>query len=270
MKEVVLLVGPQGSGKSTYCDRNLRGHYRISQDDMGQKAHFELYKKALTEQSEIVVDRINHTREQRYRYLSLAKDAGFSTRIVVMNRKFKECLERVKNRKDHPTLKSTDVTTINSALTMYFNQYEYVNDSEADVVQRLSQYDPFYMDITHITASKRVILIGDVHGCMDELEELLAKVDYRPYEDVLIFAGDLIDRGPKIRQVLEFVKTGYDRGLVFTVMSNHEFKYLRYLRGNKVTATHGLQETINQVGMNDDYRYWLEELPYVLKFRPDS
>ena len=247
IKELVLLVGPQGAGKSTFCNQYLSDHYRISQDEQGQKQHFEMFKQALQAQSKIVVDRINHTREQRYRYLSLAKDAGFETKIVVVNRKFKDCLERIKNRKDHPTLKSTDITTINSALTMYFNQYEYVNDSEADSVIRLSNYDPFFMDITHITRDRRIILIGDVHGCYDELMQLLDKVNYNPKVDVLIFADDLVDRGPKIREVLEFVKTGYDRGLVFTVMSNHDFKYLRYLRGNKVNPTHGLQETINQV-----------------------
>lgn len=270
MKEVILLVGPQGAGKSTYAKSILYNYYRISQDDMGQKAHFDNYKKALKEQQYIVVDRINHTREQRHRYLSLAKEAGFKTRIVVMNKKYKTCLDAIKSRESHPTLKKDDDKSIHAALTMYFNNYEYVTKDEADEVTRLFPFDPFLIDITHITASKRVILVGDVHGCHDEMQLLLAKCKYEPKHDVLIFTGDLVDRGPKILGTLKYVKAGYDRGLVFTVMSNHEFKYLRYLRGNKVTPSHGLQETIDQVGLNEEYRYWLEELPYVIKFRPDT
>ena len=42
----------------------------------------------------------------------------------------------------------------------------------------------------------RVIVIGDVHGCLDELHELLDRVEYSQGNDTLIFAGDLVDKGP--------------------------------------------------------------------------
>ena len=42
----------------------------------------------------------------------------------------------------------------------------------------------------------RVIVLGDVHGCLDELEALLHKVDYVRGNDTLILAGDLVDKGP--------------------------------------------------------------------------
>ena len=42
----------------------------------------------------------------------------------------------------------------------------------------------------------RLIVIGDVHGCLDELHELLAKVEYSQGNDTLVLAGDLVDKGP--------------------------------------------------------------------------
>ena len=42
----------------------------------------------------------------------------------------------------------------------------------------------------------RLIVIGDVHGCLDELHELLDRVEYSQGNDTLIFAGDLVDKGP--------------------------------------------------------------------------
>ncbi|MCJ1436229.1 hypothetical protein MMC27_005607 [Xylographa pallens] len=44
--------------------------------------------------------------------------------------------------------------------------------------------------------SKRLIVVGDVHGCKDELSDLLSKVSFHPSTDHLILAGDLISKGP--------------------------------------------------------------------------
>jgi len=52
------------------------------------------------------------------------------------------------------------------------------------------------------TADRRVIIIGDVHGCADELDDLLAKVNYDPNGDLVIFAGDLIAKGPDSLRVV--------------------------------------------------------------------
>ncbi len=78
-------------------------------------------------------------------------------------------------------------------------------------------------------------LIGDIHGHADELEQLLAALGYRNAhgayghpERRVIFLGDFIDRGPKIRQVLEIVRPMVEEGKALAVMGNHELNALAY------------------------------------------
>jgi len=71
---------------------------------------------------------------------------------------------------------------------------------------------------------QRYIVVGDVHGCLEELDELLRKVDHRPGKDRLVFAGDLVDRGPDPVGVVRHARElGAD-----SVLGNHEEKHLRW------------------------------------------
>ena len=74
----------------------------------------------------------------------------------------------------------------------------------------------------------KVIIVGDVHGCLIELEELLDKCAYRPEKDRLIFVGDLINRGPHSFQVLQLA---YSLGAE-SVLGNHEMSLLKGSLGN--------------------------------------
>jgi 3',5'-cyclic AMP phosphodiesterase CpdA len=78
---------------------------------------------------------------------------------------------------------------------------------------------------------KKVAIIGDIHGCYDELSELLDAIDWSPQSHILILTGDLIDRGPKIKETLMFAM---NTPSVYSLMSNREQKLLRYLRGHQV------------------------------------
>ncbi len=80
-------------------------------------------------------------------------------------------------------------------------------------------------------------IVGDVHGCGSALEHLLRDMGYArdgrrgPYRHATrhaVFVGDLIDRGPQQRQVLEIVKAMVDSGTARTVLGNHEFNALAY------------------------------------------
>ena len=82
-KELVLLVGPQGSGKTTLAKSYFSNYQWINQDQLGKENHLKEFTYSLKSEINIVVDRINHTKQQRARYLIPAKEAGYKTRIVV-------------------------------------------------------------------------------------------------------------------------------------------------------------------------------------------
>ena len=69
----------------------------------------------------------------------------------------------------------------------------------------------------------RVIAIGDVHGCIDELQELLRQCDYRP-GDLVVFLGDLVSKGPDSISVVQMAR---EIGAI-GVRGNHDFEVIRW------------------------------------------
>lgn len=77
----------------------------------------------------------------------------------------------------------------------------------------------------------RIIAIGDIHGCLKTLEALLDKLELRP-DDQLVFLGDMIDRGPRSREVIAFLMALAEKRTCHFVMGNHELMLLNYLKGD--------------------------------------
>lgn len=78
-------------------------------------------------------------------------------------------------------------------------------------------------------------LIGDIHGHADELEELLLKLGYRENDGTyshpsrkVVFVGDYIDRGPKIRETLQIVRSMVESENATALMGNHEYNALLF------------------------------------------
>ncbi len=126
-------------------------------------------------------------------------------------------------------------------------------------------------------------LIGDTHGHADKLEELLIDLKYskkgndnfysHPTRKV-VFLGDYIDRGPKIRQILEVVKGMADSGNAIALMGNHEYNALcyhtqdskgGYLREHSEKNVRQHSATIDQFNDNPKewqmYLNWFKTLP---------
>lgn len=80
---------------------------------------------------------------------------------------------------------------------------------------------------------KRTIIVGDIHGCIDEFNELIKKLSYNKNTDRMILLGDLIDRGPDSAAV---VKRAREMGLE-CVMGNHEYKYLKWYNSSAATRS---------------------------------
>lgn len=165
-KILKLLVGPPASGKSTLAKHLENSDYvRISQDDQGKQRHLELFKEAIANDRNIVIDRMNFSKEQRERYLKPAKEAGYTTEISVFHVPREVCLERCLKRKDHPTI--TTPEHAGSAIGMFFKRYERVEDNEADVVERLG----WAQDITteYVEKSHKA-LVFDLDGTLFNIE----------------------------------------------------------------------------------------------------
>lgn len=99
----------------------------------------------------------------------------------------------------------------------------------------------------------RTVVVGDVHGCFDELVELLDAVGLRP-DDLLVSVGDLVDRGPKPGDVIRFFQR---RPNSVVVMGNHERKHVR--------GVYSYAQEITRLQLGEDYAAavdWMRTLPY--------
>ena len=124
-------------------------------------------------------------------------------------------------------------------------------------------------------------LIGDIHGHADKLEELLQKLGYSKQnnfyshpERKVLFVGDYIDRGPKIRETLEIVKNMVDNGSAIALMGNHEYNALcfhiqetegghlrKHLIKNIIQHYDTLKQFQNRQKEYEDYLEWFMTLP---------
>ncbi|TWC42868.1 calcineurin-like phosphoesterase family protein [Pseudomonas sp. SJZ079] len=127
-------------------------------------------------------------------------------------------------------------------------------------------------------------LIGDIHGCARTLERLLDTLGYRIQGGVwrhpqrmAIFLGDLVDRGPRIREALHLVRDMVAAGEALCIMGNHEFNALawstpaapgsghQYVREHTPRHARLIQETLEQFAAYPaewrEFLGWFYELP---------
>lgn len=124
--------------------------------------------------------------------------------------------------------------------------------------------------------------IGDIHGHADKLEALLIKMGYTRKKGIyshpsrtVIFIGDYIDRGPKIKKTLEIIRAMSDSGNAIALMGNHEYnalcfnawdqQYGGYLRKHSIKNVIQHYKTIKQFQNKqeeyEDYLNWFKTLP---------
>lgn len=120
---------------------------------------------------------------------------------------------------------------------------------------------------SHITLQKedirdKVVVIGDIHGCFDELKALLEKCNYDSKTHTVIYLGDLVNKGPYSKEVVRYVKNMCDRKLGYCVRGNHDDFTLGIALKVLTPRNPNVPEFIKELS-NDEIQ-WLNDLPYTL------
>ena len=278
---LVVLVGASGSGKSTFARRHFRPTQVLSSDFCrGLVADDENDQAATPAAFEVlhhvagvrlrggrltVVDATNVKREDRASLVALAKAHDVLAVAIVLDLPESVCLERNETRPDRDLAAAVvrrqraDLRRGLRGLGREGFRKVHVLDSVEAVEQATITYEKQYNDRRDDPGPFDVI--GDVHGCLAELTELLAALGYavdvdsqaRPIDAVhpdgrrALFLGDLVDRGPDSPGVLRLAMGMVAAGHALAVPGNHENKLVRALRGADVTVSHGLERTLAQL-----------------------
>lgn len=108
-------------------------------------------------------------------------------------------------------------------------------------------------------------VIGDLHGCADELFRLLDKLHFDPKRDRLWLTGDLINRGPKSLETLRFIHSLGDSAV--TVLGNHDMHLLGCWAGVRTPRSGDTVNDILKASDCDKLCNWLRQQPLMHRDR---
>ncbi len=116
---------------------------------------------------------------------------------------------------------------------------------------------------------ERTLVISDIHGCYDQLIELLNIVHYNSDLDRLILLGDYVDRGKFSKEVIEKVIEMVQGSNVIALRGNHDQRFVDLMMGNDDSAPkffqHGGSETLKSYIEIDNMANWRDARDYIMK-----
>ena len=275
---LVVLIGPSGCGKSTFAARHFKPtevlssdlcRGLVSDDENDQSATNEAFevlhfiaRKRLAAGKLTVIDATNVQPESRKPLVALASDFHVLPVAIVLNVPERICQERNQQRPNRdfgPHVVRNQARDLRRSLRGLEREgFRHVYILSAEEMEQVAvERQPLWNNLKHEHGPFDIV--GDIHGCCDELINLLQKLGYRteqrngacsitpPDGRKVIFLGDLVDRGPKTAEVLRLVMNMVDAGTALCVPGNHDVKLLRKLRGQNVQLTHGLAESVEQL-----------------------
>lgn len=294
---LVLLVGASGTGKSSFAAKHFLPTEVISSDRMrgwvaddenDQSATGDAFdvlryvvEKRLKGRRFTVIDATNVQPESRKSLIAMARKWHALAVAIVFDLPEAIAIERNAARPDrqfcagpvrrHVQAFKRSIGGLNREGIRYVHRLRSVEDVDAVEIVR-----------TRLWTDRRdetgpFDIIGDVHGCANELETLLEKLGYAvdwdgkavtvtpPAGRRAIFVGNLVDRGPRSPDALRIAKHMVHAGTGMVVVGNHDDKLKRHLSGRNVKISHGLAETIEQFAQEPpefaaEMRQWLDGL----------
>jgi protein phosphatase len=283
---LVVLVGPSGCGKSSFA----RAHFRptevlssdfcrglVSDDENEQSATNDAFDvlryiagKRLSRGLLTVVDATNVQPESRKPLVELAREHDVWPVAVVLNLPERLCHDRNAARPDRDfgphVVRQQSQQLRRSLRGLQREGFRYVYELRSPEEVAQAQIERQRLWNNRRGDAGPFDIVGDVHGCFDELVELLARLGYSvtaspqpqdgddfgfrvvpPAGRKAVFLGDLVDRGPKVVPVLRLAMSMVRQGHALCVPGNHDVKLLRKLRGKDVRVTHGLEQTLSEL-----------------------
>jgi len=272
---LVLLIGATGSGKSTFAARHFlpteiisSDHCRalVSDDETDQSVTSDAFElvhaiaaKRLERRRLAVIDATNVRPEDRKKLVELARRYHALPSAIVFDLPEDLCAQRNKARADRSIpgkVVHDHVRLLRKSLRGLeregFRSISILR-TEAQIADATIVREPLWCDrrVEHGPFD----IIGDVHGCLGELETLLGRLGYvagetawaHPEGRRAIFVGDLVDRGPDSPGVLRLVMNMVAAGSALAVPGNHDLKLVKKLSGKDVKVAHGLAQTLEQL-----------------------
>jgi protein phosphatase len=298
---LVMLIGASGCGKSTFAAKHFKptevissdkSRALVADDETDQSVTHQAFEivyflaeKRLAHRRLTVIDATNVKPEDRRGFIDLARKYHALACAIVLNPGEQLCHDRNKARHDRqfgPHVVRQQTANLKRGLRglkregfRYIYQLGSVEEIEYASVKR----HKLWTDKRDETGPFDII--GDVHGCIDELKSLLRKLGYKftlngrganrqatftpPEGRKAVFVGDLVDRGPNSPDVLRIVMAAVESGGGYCVIGNHDDKFSRWLKGRNVQLTHGLADTVEQMGrepqvFHDQVRAFIDKL----------
>lgn len=277
---LVVLIGPSGAGKSTFARKHFLSSEVISSDycrglvsddendqsatkDAFDVLHF-IAGKRLERGRLTVIDATNVQAEARRPLVALARKYHCLPIALVLNVPEEVCHERNHDRDDR-TFGPHVVRQQRAQLRRSLKALKREGFRHIFTLNSVDEIESAQIERVPLWNDKRdehgpFDIIGDVHGCCDELEQLLVQLGYQqvrqegnaiwgevsyrhPEGRKAFFVGDLVDRGPRVVDVLRIAHNMVADGAALCVPGNHDVKLLRKLRGKNPRMTHGLAQT---------------------------
>ena len=277
---LVVLIGASGSGKSTFARSHFAATEVVSSDqcralvgddetDQSVTAPaFALLHEIIDKRLQVgrltVVDATNTKREDRKSLLELARKWDVLTTAIVFDLPIEVCFHRNEQRSDRST-PAHAIKRQHKAVRRSIKGLRKERFTRIHVIDSVEKLESLTFERSRLWTNRKddsgpFDIIGDVHGCADELLRLLDQLGYRTDETPIahpdgrrvLFLGDLIDRGPASDRVLELAMAMVDAGTALCILGNHENKLSRALAGKNVTVSHGLAETLEQLDARPD------------------
>lgn len=252
---LIILRGISGSGKSTAAKQIANNENEVLSSDTFRKMLFgnavnqgsspvafamllQVLETRMRQGLDTIVDATTLKYRDAKKYIDLAQKYGNPYMILSLNVPVEHAVQRVQQRSmegglyvPHTVIKTQAERYSNNTATFYKDEFF----AEFTTTDSLLTYAKQKMEV-QLQTNSRVIgldedlwLIGDVHACGDELEDLIFDIIRTSKRKPVIYClGDIIDRGPKLEKTLRLVSKHCN-----LILGNHEMNFLEELHGKE-------------------------------------